>query len=231
MIAISFALPAESSEFIKLLAHRARGDGVYSGVLHGHSVSVFHTGVGAAAARASVEKFFATTTPRLLISSGFAGALDSDFSVGELLLADNYSPGAGAGTLRTRAGLRAGTLANADAVLDAPADRAALAARTGAVAVDMETATIAAACLARGIPLLALRVISDTPSAPFPLPATVLFDLERQRTIPSRLLFHLATHPATIPRLARFARQISTARHSLTRGLDALFCGEDLLPV
>jgi hypothetical protein len=50
----------------------------------------------------------------------------------------------------------------------------------------------------------------------------VLFDVARQRTLVSRLLLHLAQHPAAIPRLFAFSKQVAVARRSLTAALDLL---------
>jgi hypothetical protein len=86
---------------------------------------------------------------------------------------------------------------------------------TGAAAIDMETEWIAQACAKRKIPMLSLRVISDTAAAPLPLPPEVLFDLERQKTDPLRVASHLLRHPVHVPGLIRFARQIAAVRATL----------------
>ena len=74
--------------------------------------------------------------------------------------------------------------------------------------------------------MLSVRVLSDTPRHPFPLPAEILFDMERQKTPSLRLLRYLMTHPASIPGLIRFSAQIGRARNSLTGALMALLRGE-----
>jgi adenosylhomocysteine nucleosidase len=210
MIVVSFALPAESSVF-RRVARRMP------------DVRVLHTGVGEQVTRAAVDRFLSGQRPELWISSGFAGALDDMLCVGDLIVAANYS------TAAVPEGFTAqrGSLTTAPEVLDSAADRAQLARRTGAIAVDMETAFIAEACAARGIPLLAVRAISDTPSAPFPAPPHVLFDVARQRTSYARLLGYLASRPVALPRLLAFSRQIGFARSSLASGLRLLL---ELLP-
>ena len=70
--------------------------------------------------------------------------------------------------------------------------------------------------------MLSLRVISDTPREPFPVPPRALFDIENQRTKVARLSFHLLTHPAAIWRLIRFGSQIRKARATLTNAMVAL---------
>ena len=68
------------------------------------------------------------------------------------------------------------------ALIDSSDERNEIARTSGAAAVDMETEFIARACAEHGIPLLSLRVITDTPREPFPAPPNVLFDIEQQRT-------------------------------------------------
>jgi hypothetical protein len=89
----------------------------------------------------------------------------------------------------------------------------------------METEIIAAECAARGIPLLSLRTISDTPARPLPAPPDVLFDLQRQRTNFPGLFIYVLRHPMVAPRLIGFARQVSRARQNLTDALVAILCG------
>ncbi len=95
MIAVTFALPAESSAFIPLLQNRSRenraGIEIVSGELHGRAIAVVHTGVGEKSTRMRLAKFLEAKKPSVLISAGFAGALRESLAVGDLLLADNRS--------------------------------------------------------------------------------------------------------------------------------------------
>src|SRR5207244_12673638 len=89
----------------------------------------------------------------------------------------------------------------------------------GAIAIDMETKTITRLCADRSIPVLALRVISDSPAAPFPAPPNVLFDIEAQRTKFTALVAYLARDPASAVRLAQFSQQITRAKPKLADAL------------
>jgi nucleoside phosphorylase len=95
MIAITFALPAESSDFVRLLENRGgvsrEGVETIRGHLHGKSLVVIHTGVGQKISRERMETVLRRERFEYLISSGFAGALDKDLKVGHLLVADNFS--------------------------------------------------------------------------------------------------------------------------------------------
>jgi hypothetical protein len=108
------------------------------------------------------------------------------------------------------------------ALIDSSEKRLEIARASGAAAVDMETEFIARACADYGIPLLSLRVISDTLDEPFPAPPNVLFDIEQQRSRFLTLATFFLAHPNRLPRLVQFARRIAKARKTLADALVAL---------
>jgi nucleoside phosphorylase len=240
MIAITFALPAESQEFLRSLGNKSRGHRngirIIRGKVDDRTIEVFHTGVGKNVCRERVGKFL-SATGRIrrgeqdqhfdyLISAGFAGALNDQLQLGDLLLAKNFS------TVRLEENfslssfpIHMGDLLTVPALIDSRGERNKLALTSGAVAVDMETEFIARACAAHGIPVLSLRVISDTPKELFPAPANVLFDIERQQTRMPKLAAYLVAHPHRIPRLVQFARRIARARKILADALVGLVRG------
>src|SRR2546430_13480617 len=95
MIAVTFALPAESSEFIRRLRDRTgvdrNGVRIIAGKINDRAIEVLHTGVGEKACRQRVAKFLQDQQFDVLISTGFAGALNDQLKVGDLLLAKNFS--------------------------------------------------------------------------------------------------------------------------------------------
>jgi adenosylhomocysteine nucleosidase len=227
IIAITFALPAESSDFVRLLAKPVTSDreGVIHGQIHGRSVAVFHTGVGQKSCRARIENLLRRQQFKYLISAGFAGALDPELRVGNLFLSENFSSPELLGSPHldfAEGGLFVGKLATVPEVIDSKSERDRWAAESGAGAVDMETEFIAAACAAHHVPMLSLRVMSDTSAEPFPAPPGVLFDLEKQKTNFARLTRYLVAHPGAVMRLNAFRRRIALARQSLTNALDKL---------
>ncbi|MEO7165915.1 MAG: hypothetical protein ABI787_10210 [Spartobacteria bacterium] len=217
-IAVTFALPSESRDFQRRIGE------------DGGRIAILHTGVGEKISRQRIEPFLDSHSFACVISSGFAGGVDPSLGVGDLLLAENFSDPA----LLARAGelliCRVAKLATVDRILESVAERAAFARQHKAAAVDMETQWIAEACASRKIPFLSLRVISDTAAAPFPAPPQVLFDLERQRTSPTRLLGYLLRHPSGIVRLIRFARQVGNARAKLATALEIVLRELDFQP-
>ena len=229
MIAITFALPAESSDFISLLekpAHNSReGVETIRGQLYGKSVAVIHTGVGRKICSQRMEILLRRERFEYLISAGFAGALEKELRIGQLLIAENYSSPQllrSPGLDLADDGIFLGKLLTVSEVIESNAEREQLAAKIGAAAVDMETEFIAEACAGHHLPMLSLRAISDTPSEPFPAPAHILFDLEKQKTDFARLAFYLMTHPGAFARLNAFRERVAVARKVLAGALEKI---------
>jgi nucleoside phosphorylase len=227
MIAVTFALPAESSEFLRRLRDRTsaerNGVRIVRGKMDDRMIEVLHTGVGEKVCRQRVEEFLQDQQFDLLISTGFAGALNDELQVGDLLLAKNFS------TIDlNKKGLsfcslpiRMADLLTVSALIDSSDERNRLARASPKAfgAVDMETEFIARACAEHGIPLLSLRVITDTPRKPFPAPPQVLFDIAKQRTDLVKLAAFFLTHPNRVSRLVQFARRIAHVRKTLASAL------------
>jgi adenosylhomocysteine nucleosidase len=225
MIAVTFALPAESSDFLRRLRDKSRinrnGIKIIRGRINDRTVEVLHSGVGEKVCRQRVEGFLEDAQFDCLISTGFAGALTDDLQIGDLLLAKNFSTldlGAKAASLLSFP-IHAAVLVTIPALIESSEERKEIARTTNAAAADMETEFIARTCARHGVPLLSLRVISDTPSELFPAPANVLFDLERQQTPMLKLARHFLAHAHHVPRLFRFARRITRARKILADAL------------
>jgi adenosylhomocysteine nucleosidase len=225
MIGITFALPSESSDLIRRLREVERRDNLLSGKIDNRAVTILHTGVGAKNCNARLEVLLHKTRPRLVISSGFAGAVSEELRVGDLILAQNFSDSqllASAERILRNHKPRRVKLFTSTSIVDSIPERNEIARTAGAAAVDMETGAIVAVCNAHGVPLLSLRAISDTAQQPFPMPPSVLFDIERQQTNYGRLLAYLFRSPASIWRLFRFAREIARVRAALTDAIIAL---------
>ena len=226
MIVVTFALPTESSAFIRALKN-VRHDGV---VVRGDleqrtsDICVVHTGVGAVKCEERLGNFLRTETPEFLIASGFCGGTTDDLHPGDLVIADNASD-LSKKALAILPGAVVGKIHSADRIIDPAVDRYEIGREHGAVAIDMETETITRLCAERSIPVLALRVISDSPAAPFPTPPNVLFDIEAQRTKFTALLAYLTRDPASAVRLAQFSQQITHAKTKLADALCAVLRG------
>lgn len=155
----------------------------FHGRAAGHRLSVLQTGMGPARAQHTVTRFLDRRSCRGVISVGLSGGLRPDLSSGTLVLGDRWAlvEGDQLGAVRAigppadgwlkAAVLRAagacgltvheGRLATSDHVVGRPDEKHALAARTDALAVDMESGAIAEAALAAGIAVVAVRAILD----------------------------------------------------------------------
>jgi nucleoside phosphorylase len=220
MIAVTFALPAESSDFLRRLNNQSRivrnGVRIIRGNIDDRKIEILHTGVGEKVCRQRIGKFLADQQFELLISTGFAGALNDQLQISDLLLAENFST-VDLNQKRSLSTLPIHTadLLTASALIDSSEEREKIARESGASAVDMETEFIARACAEYAIPLLSLRVITDTPQKLFPAPPNVLFDIERQRTNPLKFATFFMGHPSRLAQLIQFAKTIARARTAL----------------
>ena len=211
-IFVTFALPEESQDFRKAIG---RGPQV--------SIRVEHFGVGPATAAKRVNSLLAGPKPRLLVCAGFAGGLDPKLRSGDLVVAENLSSAEVLDRVRmvvpTATPFVFGSILSRALPVESVADKAALFRETGALAVDMESEAVAAACRTAGVPLLVVRTISDPADAALPVPFADWFNLEGQRPRIPGLLKYLATHPGHIFPFAKFVRGLAPARQALTRFL------------
>lgn len=236
MIVLSFALPEESKDVIRRLAGARRAGSaalpIIAGSFQGHEIVIVHTGMGMASAAARVGSFFETleragaALPAVWIAAGFGGGLVPELKVGDIVVAQNFSDPV---LLAAIASLPAcsGSLITTKDVIETAEHKKDLARHTRAIVVDMETAAIHRICSSRGIPMLAVRAISDTAHQDLPVPAAVWFDTHRQRPRPASLLLHLAARPHRIAPFTRFVRGVTRARHCLA---DFLLGALNVLP-
>jgi adenosylhomocysteine nucleosidase len=225
MIGITFALPAESSYLRRRVSEVRREGDLFVGKIDNRDVAILHTGVGAKNCNERIETLLHKARPRLVISSGFAGAVIDDVEIGDLILAENFSHRellARARQILRDRNPRVAKLFTSTSIVDSIAQRNEVARASGADAVDMETGAIVEVCRAHGVSMLSLRAITDSPSEPFPAPPSVLFDIESQRTRFSRLLAYILRDPGSGWRLVRFGKRVARVRASLTDAVVAL---------
>jgi nucleoside phosphorylase len=228
-IAVTFALPSESSEFLRRLGNKSRanrnGISIVRGTIGHRSIEVLHTGVGENICTERIAKFLENQQFDFLISAGFAGALNRELQVNDLVVAKNFSTVDLKHASLSNVSIYAANMVTVPALIDCSEERERIARESQASAVDMETKFIARACAAHGIALLALRVITDTPTEPFPAPSSVLFDIAQQRTHVAVLARFLLAHPGRVPGLVQFARRVARARKTLATALNAVVQG------
>lgn len=215
------ALPAEAQS---LGAHRI-AIGNCGRFAHGW---IAVAGIGQHNALRAAERLLAGGVARLA-SWGVAGALVDGLAPGDVLLPGrvlyaNDDPGF-AIDRETRAHLlerfsgalrvHEGALWTAEQPVATPAARRALAARSGAVAVDMEAAAVAAVALRAGVPFVAVKAICDP--ATRELPQRIVGALDRSAGGMSWSMFTaIAFGGPGIWRATRaLAHDFSRARHAL----------------
>lgn len=178
---------------------------------------------------------------RMLLSMGIAGGLDPALTSGDAILADAVCSEDGrrlptdpdarrrlASLLAENGGIETGLLATGHSPAGSRARKRALAQRTGAIAVDMESFGVAEAAHAAGIPFLALRVVADPADQEIPLEALAgLREDGRVNAWPVIRAVLLA--PSLMPQLRRLARQNARARARLGRLGEILFAAPGAL--
>jgi hopanoid-associated phosphorylase len=160
-----------------------------------------------------------------VISVGLGGALSPLLKVGEVVIADQILSDAEHWRCdeRWRVALAAklshahqGPIAASNVILENREDKSALYAKTGALAVDMESAVAARFAMARKLPFAVLRVISD--DARHVLPPAALVAMKPDGGIAlGRVLASLLRHPLQVPSLIRTARASNKAFKELLR--------------
>jgi nucleoside phosphorylase len=173
-------------------------------------------GIGTEAARRAAEAVIALYHPALLLSVGFAGALDAALHVGDIFLP--------AAVLDARDGSRfeidggKGLLVTFMEVAGSQ-QKATLAKAYNALAVDMEAAAVANAARVHGIQFAATKVISD--GLDFEMPQTARFINARGQFRTASFALFVALRPWLWRRVAILARNSNLAARSLARHLKA----------
>lgn len=221
-VLILVALPAELRSVAGVLGVRP-DRGVARGRLGTADAVAIAVGVGGGAARV-VE----AERPALVISCGFAGALDPSLGPGDLVLASSVRDEAGESIAASepvlamaRRVLGAGDpaclaegelLCTTEVVATAAAKRALI--RPGRLAVDLESAPAAHAARRAGVAWLALRVVLDPLDADLPAFAQAV-----RSSYLAPALRHALRGPRAAAELAELARRVQTASRSLARAL------------
>jgi nucleoside phosphorylase len=165
---------------------------------HAHHWQLFQSGPGAVRAAAAAGRAI-DTGAGLLVSWGLAGSLSAAVAPGTVVLATRVLA-AGEAPLHVDAGWHArlaalagdlvvdgGDILTVGEPLESPAAKRAAAARSNAVAVDMESAGVAIAAARARVPFVVLRVVIDGVDDALPAGAQHWLD-EQGRTRASAVL-------------------------------------------
>ncbi len=116
---------------------------------------------------------------------------------------------------------RLGLIIGQDHITATAAEKAALYAATGALAVDMESHIAARVAERHGLPFAAIRTISDAANETLPPAALVGMNPDGSMAL-GRVLASLARHPMQLPALIRTGTSAEAAFRALRRVGDAL---------
>lgn len=240
-IAVFTALAWESAAVRAVLRQVKREDPrVWRGGVGKRDVLVITGGIGPRRTQQTLDRF-ADRPLAAVLSAGCAGALIPGLATGQLILAPDVRVRAPDGapqlerfpvdaqlllSARTAASQAAvpsaeGSLFTSTSVLLTPEDKIQQGRVTGAVAVEMESAVLAAFAAVRGLPFLALRVILDP--VDLALPAIVGLTTPEGDVRPFKAIAYVATHPHRLPVLLTLKRAQTAAAQSLSRLCRALF--------
>jgi len=219
MLTVTFALEHEGEDFVRRLQIRARhGRGAGSHLeaeLEGIPLVVWYIGVGRPVAAAQAARLLEEVRPSLVICAGYAGGLQEDLGIGDVVVDwRNHAPPADQGI-----SVAAAIVTTSETVAETASAKRRLRESSGAAAVDMETGVLSEILEPAGVPVVAVRSISDRAADDLPVPMEHWFDLDRQCPRPAALVAYLLKHPRMILPFARFVRGLGPARKNLADAL------------
>ena len=244
MILIFYAFAREIAPFRRRLRNRQalehrdlRG---LRGELGTTEIAAIATGIGLKRSRDAARRAF-ELYPRaeIAIGTGVAGALTDTLAPGDLILADRVMAHRSAtsehehlstidavhlsnlGGILQRAGLSfsSGAILSSHRVLPGSAEKRLARERSGAIAVDMETASLAEEAAERNVPFACLRAIID--QLDDEVVAAGLAD-ESGEVKALAATAHLIRNPGDLLKLPRMMRNLNRATRSLADALEAI---------
>lgn len=165
-----------------------------------------------------------------LISFGLAGGLAPQLRPGTLIVASEIVDPTGnrlpvdrawAATVRQATGALDGAILGALVPAASAAAKKALFARTGALAVDLESLAVARAAGLAGLPFIVVRAVADAAGRDLPPAALIALRQDGTADLP-RILWSVAQRPAQIAGLIRLAQDAGRALGALRRAAEHL---------
>lgn len=183
---------------------------------------VLHTGIGRRNAKRAIEDRLAEQRPELILTSGFAGGLNPELRLHELLFEKS-----GTHPLFDRLSdlpFREGRFCCHDRIAVTAKEKRFLWRSGGCDAVEMESAVIHEIAQSLGIPCLTLRAISDAAGESLPLDFNRLLT-SRMKMDWAKLCGALCRNPGRLPALVRFSGSIVKTSRALDGALCQLLAG------
>jgi adenosylhomocysteine nucleosidase len=197
---VCFALKEEAVPFRKIATGRPE---VFTEIV----------GIGRQNAEKSVRSLLDSGTPEIVFTCGFAGGLNPDLKLGEVLFGIR-NPESGIRNRLVAAGAKPGTFFCADRIAITIAEKKKLRAETNADAVEMESAAIHEVCRERGIACVTVRAISDPANEDLPLDFNALAKPDQSLDY-GKLAWAIARSPGKIGALMKLQKKTSFAARQL----------------
>jgi adenosylhomocysteine nucleosidase len=195
------------------------GRTAWAGDVDGKDVVATLAGVGVTPATEATEYLIDRFTPSLVVLSGIAGGIDAGLVVGDLVVPEvviDYATGTEFRSTPVGDTVPAGRLITTDGLIDQPLLLEEN--KRGVIAVDMETAAMAAVCEQRGVPWLAFRGISDLTDEGFVDDDTMtLIKADGSADVVGALKL-VARKPTVIPRLIQLGKDTDLATKVAAKG-------------
>ena len=209
-VAFVCAMPMELAPLVRSLSLTKQTVGTVEGAvgrIGARPVVAVVTGMGTALAAAGVEALLAARDIDRVVVVGITGAVGDELPVGALVRPERVVDGASGAAFRPDPlgpGSPSGTLWTSDSLITDAATLAGLRGE-GVVALDMETAAVAAVCRRHAVPWSVFRAISDR--ATDGSVDDEVFHLSHQDGTPDvrAVVAYVVRHPGRIPALARMA--------------------------
>ena len=156
---------------------------IRGGRLKGIRVAAVESGPGPRKARRATGVLLEGHHPVWVVACGFAGSLRDDIKIGDIVVSNAVLDSAG-DELATPHGmtsdpahhLHVGRFVTTEAIVRRVAEKRELAERFDAIACDMESHAVAAACREAGVPFMSVRVVTDDLSADLPAEVHALLE-------------------------------------------------------
>lgn len=182
-------------------------------------VKVVITGIGMKNAERSLRQAIEKYAPTLVLTCGFAGALDPCLKVGDVIFL-TADPALDKSLVKL--GATPASFFCAPRIAATAAEKEQLRRTTGASAVEMESLTIHNVCRERGIISCAtVRVISDAANEDLPLDFNEFMTPEQKISIP-KVAAAVLKSPGKMGELRRFQKRTSAAARRLAAVLAEL---------
>lgn len=200
---VTFAVKEESRPFNTLVDTRS-------------DLRVMLTGIGQRNAEKAIRRALSEQSPKLVLTCGFAGGLNPELKVGEVVFSADEDFSLSSALLA--AGARPVKFHCAERIATTVGQKRALRESTGADAVEMESGVIRAISREHNIPSATVRVISDSAEEDLPLDFNLLMDAGQNLSY-GRLAMTLAGSPGKISALLKLQRQTKAAAEKLAQVL------------